>query len=167
MSVSDPRPDRAEKALAEVWACEMVYDGPLPEAPELNCAPLSEAIFEAYREMYNACFYPMRRALDIRPHCWYGEDARLEDVPPGVFVLMEDGELVGSVACRGGEVDDLIVSPSRRGRGYGEALLRWAMRRVRGEGHREIVLRVAEWNAAALRLYLRMGFAVTRRERVR
>ena len=159
--------ERHRKALPEIWVYEMCYDRELYEAPDIACEPLTGARFEEYMELYNECFYPMRKALDIKPYRWYSEKSQLAGRAQGIHLLIEDNRILGAVACYGNEIDDLIVRPSERGRGYGRRLLLWAMVHIRSKGNRKIVLRVAEWNHAARDLYKRMGFVDKMRKQVR
>ena len=155
------------RSSAEIWAYEMYFDGAIPLKADIDCVPLSENRFEEYLLLYNECFYPMRRSLDIRPYNWYSDISQIAERADDVFLLIENGRIEGSVACCGNEIDDLIVRHSERGRGYGKKLLLWAMDHIRKSGHREIVLHVAERNQAAVNMYRRAGFVIRKRERVR
>ena len=55
----------------------------------------------------------------------------------------------------------LVVDPAVRGRGVGEALVRWCIDRARGSGVRWLRLSTLGAMAAAGRLYLRLGFVRT------
>jgi ribosomal protein S18 acetylase RimI-like enzyme len=57
-----------------------------------------------------------------------------------------------------GEFRMLAVDPSARGRGLGEALVRWCVGRSRELGDRRMVLCTQKENATAHRLYTRLGF---------
>lgn len=149
-----------------IWAYEMAFDGELPGGPDIECVSFSRARFEEYRAIYNACFRPMRAALDIRPYDWYSDYAQMAPRAGNVFLHIEGGAIVGAVACIGSEIDDLIVAPNEQGKGHGRRLLAWAMHHIRAQGHREITLHVADWNRAAVKLYKDMGFAIKKRERI-
>ncbi len=56
-------------------------------------------------------------------------------------------------------LEDLFVSPAARRGGCGEALVRLAIERAAARGGRRIELDANEDNAAALRLYRRLGFS--------
>lgn len=75
-----------------------------------------------------------------------------------MYLLVESGDLVGSVALKGGEIDDLLVDRSHQGRGYGRQILLWALENVQGG---TATLHVAEWNKRAIELYKSVGFEVT------
>ena len=60
-----------------------------------------------------------------------------------------------------GKVHDLFVDPSFRGRGIGEALLREAVRRLVDRGAPRVLLDTAWSNAAARRLFERVGYRPT------
>ena len=75
--------------------------------------------------------------------------------------------MIGSVACYGNEIDDLIVKQSEQGKGYGKKLLLWALNHIRESNSDPITLHVAEWNEGALKLYENTGFKVKSKEKVR
>ena len=96
-----------------------------------------------------------------------------------VFVAEQDGAVIGSVfaalepiswkelreAC--GFIHDLVVDePGRRG-GVATALMEAAMEWLRGRGAPRVVLGTAERNAAAQRLFEKLGFRRTMIEMTR
>ena len=56
---------------------------------------------------------------------------------------------------------NIVVDPDLRGRGFGRGLLRAAEEHVLATGRTEIALNVFRWNAVALSLYTRSGYAIT------
>ena len=81
-----------------------------------------------------------------------------------VYLLIEDGELIGSVALKGNEIDDLLVEISHQGQGYGKQILLWAIGQMQ---KKEIILHVAEWNKRAINRYKKTGFEVTKTFEIR
>ncbi len=75
------------------------------------------------------------------------------------FFLLCAPEPVGIVSVTGSVIEDLYVLPSQQRRGYGTALLHYAMQ----ECEDRPVLWVLENNRRALRLYEREGFRPTGR----
>ncbi len=150
-----------------IWAYEMYYDKEIDTEPDICCMPFEEKYFEEYMCIYNECFYEMRSTLDIQPYNWYAQYSQMADKAENVFVLLEDNQMIGSVACYGNEIDDLIVKKSCQGRGYGKQLLLWAMKHIRQYSGAAITLHVAAWNKQAIRLYENAGFLVRKKERVR
>lgn len=57
-------------------------------------------------------------------------------------------------------INNVAVAPAYRGRGVGLALLRFVLRLAGGLGARRATLEVRRSNAAALKLYERLGFEV-------
>ena len=141
------------------FAYEMEYRHPTGEKSSVELIPYSSEYQEAYKQMYNACFYEMRKALDIRPYHYIQNDAFFETGMEEVFLLVKNGELIGSVRLHGNEIDDLIVSPSHQGLGYGRQILLWALEHIRSQ---RVLLRAAEWNKRAIRLYQETGFEIIR-----
>lgn len=134
--------------------------------PGITCVPMEEKYFPEYRAMYNACFYDIRYALGIQPYNVLESFEQLGDKLPDIRLLFDGGRLVGSVACYGHEIDDLVVHPAFRRRGYGRALLLWAMHNIRKSTSDPITLHVAEWNGGAVSLYKSMGFEITEIHRI-
>lgn len=91
----------------------------------------------------------------------------MADKSENVFLLLEANQVIGSVACYGNEIDDLIVKKSYQKKGYGRQLLLWAMNHIRQHDHSEITLHVAEWNKGALEIYKKVGFVVRKKDKVR
>lgn len=91
-----------------------------------------------------------------------------------LFVLVESGEIVGAVSVvepheldempfwqerdRVREIARVVVRPDRQGRGYAERMLSMLFEQFRGEGVRVVHILVAKKNAAASRLYEKLGF---------
>ena len=150
----------------EIIAYEMTYRNARVPASEIACIPFEARFFQEYRKLYNECFYEMRRALDIQPYCFLNAYTQIADKVPDIYLLMVQGEIIGSVACYGNEIDDLIVKPSFQHRGYGKQLLLWGMRHIRKKNDGPITLHVARWNQNALMLYKEVGFEVTMQIRV-
>lgn len=73
-----------------------------------------------------------------------------------VFMLL-DGRPVGIVSVTGNLIEDLYVDPACQSRGYGTALLKYAIRQCKGTP----TLWILENNLRAARLYRRMGFRET------
>jgi putative acetyltransferase len=87
------------------------------------------------------------------------------------FVAREQGEAVGTAACRRmagepatggqpyGEVKRMYVDPSRRGRRLGARLLDAVEGRLRRDGYRVALLETGRDQAEAVKLYERAGYA--------
>ena len=150
-----------------IVAYEMAYTSADVEESGIVCIPYEESRFQEYMGIYNACFYDMRKALDIQPYNCLADTGQIAGKQKDIFLLVNESEIIGSVACCGNEIDDLIVSQKYQRRGYGRQLLLWGMNHIRSYSHAPITLHVAEWNESALRLYREIGFEITRVERIR
>ena len=96
----------------------------------------SDVDYQEYKRIYNECFRDMRKALQIFPvDC-----------------------------CSSKEIDDLIVEKSFQKMGYGEALLQFAISCLQSNHVAPIVLRVADWNQRAIKIYLKNGFSIIKTE---
>lgn len=150
----------------EVIAYSMEYMGGEVKT-DINLGPFREEFFEEYKNIYNKCFYEMRKSLDIEPYYFYSSIEQLEDKKDKIFVLRESEELIGSVSIIDGEIDDLIVNSKYQGKGYGKKLLLYAINKMQGLKVEKITLHVAKWNEKALKLYENNGFKCVNIEKVR
>ena len=104
---------------------------------------------------------------------------QLEEPDVVVLVAERDGEVLGYtcagvegrdyMALRGpaGVLYDIVVDPTRRGRGVGRMLLDATLAALRARGAPRFVLTTAERNEAAQRLFARAGFRRTMVEMTR
>lgn len=81
-----------------------------------------------------------------------------------IYILEIDGELIGSVAIYGNEIDDLIVKKGSQRMGYGKVLLQFAVSCLQTNNISPIILHVADWNQGAIKLYLENGFSILKTE---
>ena len=138
--------------------------GPLSSELSLRCYEDSD--YPRYRRVYESCFHEMRAALGRFPVDCCADRGELLRKRNQIFILEDEGELAGSVAIFGNEVDDLIVAEQFQKKGYGTALLCFAVSRLQRACVSPIVLHVADWNQNALRLYLQNGFQIVHTEEV-
>ena len=150
----------------EIIAFEMQYADTCVPKSDIVCIPFEYQFFQEYMRIYNECFYEMRQALNIQPYNFLDAYEQIADKIPDIYLLTDQSEIIGSVACYGNEVDDLIVNPKFQRRGYGKQLLLWAMQHTRERSNDPITLHVAQWNHDALMLYKKVGFVVTKQIRV-
>ena len=130
----------------------------------IHCIPFEERFFEEYKNMYNESFREMRKCLDIKPYNFLSNYAQIKDKADDIFILVDNGGLVGSVACYGNEIDDLFVGKQFQGKGIGKQLLLWGMNYMRIKNNSSIHLHVAEWNKKAVMLYRSVGFTIVKTE---
>lgn len=150
----------------EIIAHTMEYQGG-GVSSDLPVSNYADEDYEEYKLIYDACFSEMRTALELFPvNCCSGREELLKKAKD-IFLLKVSGKMVGSVAVYGNEIDDLIVAKEFQGRGYGTALLRFAVARMQNAGIEPIQLHVADWNRNAMALYLKNGFQITKTETVR
>ena len=151
----------------EIWAYEMCYDKKEYEPVDIECIPFDTAYISEYKTLSNEAFFPIRKALDIKPYNWYSDDEAIIKKSDDIYLLIEDGKLIGSVAVYCNEIDDLFVNIKETNKGYGRMLLLWAGKHIREKNDLPITLHVAEWNKGALKLYENAGFIIKNKERVR
>ncbi len=139
--------------MKEVIAYEMSFDQTLEYQNDIFCVPFQEKYWNEYMKIYNECFYKMRKALEVEPLNFYYDYSQLKDKINDIFLYLQNGVIAGAVSCYGNELDDLIVEKSFQGQGIGQKLLLWGMNYV------------AEWNQSAVKLYLKNGFSIKKKEK--
>ena len=140
-------------------AFEMEYMYPVDEKTSIEMMPYLSKYQDEYRQIYNACYHEMREALQIEPFDYIQDDSFFDEGMEDVYILVDSDEIIGSVALKGGEIDDLIVNPKFQGRGYGRKILLWALENIHSA---KVILHVAEWNEKAVRLYKNAGFEIVK-----
>lgn len=153
--------------MMEIIAYEMQLNKDIIDPPNISCIPFQKPYFEEYKRIYNECFYEMRRALDIEPYHFLHDYKQIVDKVGDIYLLVDKEEIIGSVACYGNEIDDLIVSQKFRRQGYGKQLLLWAIQYIRERSNEPIILHVAAWNKGAIMMYEKCGFEIVKAEKVR
>ena len=141
------------------YAYEMTFTGPVTEKSGIVLVPYSKEYQEQYRKLYNGCYHGMREALGIKPFDFIQDDSFFAQGMENVYLLIEDGELIGSVALKGNEIDDLLVDIGYQGQGIGKQILLWALGNISAE---RVILHVAKWNQRAVNLYVKCGFEITK-----
>lgn len=150
----------------EIIAYEMHFSQEYADRPAISCIPFEERYFTEYKKLYNACYYDMRKSLDVKPYYFYQDFAQMKGREQDTFLFMQDRTIIGAVSCYGNEIDDLFVNPAFQGKGYGRQLLLWAIHHIREQNQNPVTLHVAEWNQRAISLYQKMGFTVVHKEKV-
>lgn len=145
---------------------EMIWNKDEIPGSKIDCIPFDKRFVGEYKDSYNAAFYPMREALDIRPYNWYSDESNILSKADDIYLLTDKDVLIGSVACYGNEIDDLFVCSKYRGKGIGKELLIWAMDHIRKKGHEEIIIHVADWNERAVQMYKDSGFVIVKTEQI-
>lgn len=152
--------------MMELIVYEMLYAGEKVEST-LKLTPYSDELYDNYQKIYNACFYKMRKALDIKPYNFYSSNEQLSDKKNNMFLFLQNEKLIGSVGCYGNEIDDLIVKKEFQGKGYGTQLLIWAINHIQNSNELPIKLNVAKWNENAVSLYEKNNFECINVKKVR
>ena len=152
--------------MKSFFAYEMQYVGKEPIIDTVQITPFCEKYYSQYECIYNRCFYEMRKALDVKPYNFYSNIEQIKDRMNNIFMLIHNETIIGSVGCYGAEIDDLIVNEQFQNKGYGKTLLLWAIHHIRTYTDEPITIHVAEWNQNAIKLYMKNGFVVTKKEKV-
>ena len=149
----------------DIVAYTMKYEGK-SICSELMPISFEEKYYNAYKEIYNDCFYEMRKALNLQPYNACASVEQLIAKKDNVFLLIVDGEVIGSVAMYGNEIDDLVVARKFQNQGYGKQLLKFAIALLQTRKADAITLGIAEWNQKAISLYKNNSFIISKIETV-
>ena len=83
---------------------------------------------------------------------------------PANPAVAEEGEVVAYIVYwqirDDVQINDVAVHPDHRGLGLGEAMMRYAIARVRAAGAGFVTLEVRQSNTAAVTLYKKLGFEI-------
>ncbi len=103
--------------------------------------------------------------------CYVEALRAIDGDPNNAFLVAEDGSgrvvgtfqltIVQHVAYRGGrvaQIENVLVSPEQRGRGIGEAMMRWAIDEARRRGCFRVQLTSNRRRTRAHAFYERLGF---------
>lgn len=151
----------------EIIAYEMQFSSKTVQESDINLESFSDDFYSEYEKIYNECFFDMRKSLNVEPYNFYSSIEQLDNKKQNIYILWEGNTLIGSVACYGNEIDDLIVNKAYQNKGIGRKLLLWAIEHIRSNNDEPIVLHVAKWNEKALKLYLDNGFEISKIEKIR
>lgn len=136
----------------------MEYVHPTDEKTSIKMVPYSAEYREQYTIRYNESFHEMREALHIEPYDFIRDDSFFETGMDVVYLLLEGDELIGGVALKNDEIDDLFVAPKYQGHGYGKQILLWALEHI---DTKHVILHVSAWNEKARSMYENTGFEIT------
>lgn len=110
-----------------------------------------EAYTAAWRESHrNVCTPEFLERRDCEGY--------LQAKMDSLYVILDE-EPVGIFCLKDGKIGDLYIHPSKQGRGYGTACLRFAVRKCP-----QLRLSVLSSNHNAIRLYENVGFRFTGRD---
>lgn len=98
----------------EIMVYEMKYVKDSIGENSISCITFEQKYFQQYMKIYNACFYEMRKSLDIKPYNFLSDYEQIREKSKDIFLLVSEEEIIGSVACYGSEIDDLILQILRK-----------------------------------------------------
>ncbi len=137
---------------------EMKYLNTVTECSAVSLVQYSSKYKDKYKKLYNDCYHEMRKALELEPIDYIQDESFFESGMENVYLLLNRDEIIGSVALKGTEIDDLLVDKRYQGNGYGRQLLLWALEHI---STNQPILHVISWNDRAVRLYKSTGFEIT------
>lgn len=150
----------------EIVVHTMTYSGDIISPPILQIKNYCDFDYQEYKSMYNECFFEMRTALKRFPVNCCPDREELKHRQNNIFILRENGILIGSVSIYDNEIDDLVVAKQFQCQGYGQALLQFAISYMQKRGVSPIFLHVADWNQKAIKMYQKNNFQIIKTETV-
>lgn len=153
--------------MKEIIVYEMLFNEKIKYSTDISCIPFQKKYWNEYMQIYNDCFYEMRKELEIEPINFYSDYSQMADKASNTYLCLKNGIIAGAVSCYENEIDDLIVNKTFQRQGLGQKLLLWGINHIKESGCDKIILHAAEWNQNAVRLYLKNGFIITKKEKVR
>ena len=180
---------RVEMALDASTLSERTFDDGLPEgyfwSPWSSVAvrAFASIIHRAFRDDLDGHIFPTYRQYDACEHLvlatatskmfapsssWLvGRDAPLSEENRALYQVGRPIEFCGAIMCvapskTSGNIHNVAVLPSDRGKGLGRALIARAVNQFIASGKRMITLEVTSENVAAVRLYSSFGFQSTK-----
>lgn len=98
-------------------------------------------------------YYPLGAVAFFKHH--HNDENILADIRAGiVYLLRDEGELVGTVTVKGNDINRLFVLPNCQHKGYGRFLLDFAENEIR-KNFDEIML---DASLPAKRIYIKRGY---------
>jgi ribosomal protein S18 acetylase RimI-like enzyme len=151
------------------WFSEEVMQYPGPRLPDagLVARPYTDADFETWTGTINQCFYPLRKANDIRPYIIFQHDQatreRLLNADSENLLFYDGDRLMGLGGIVGSEIDPVAVVAAERRKGYGRRIAAYCTNLILARGLSPVTLSVAQSNSAARQLYESVGFREVQR----
>lgn len=142
----------------------MRYEGE-PVVPDRHFLPYEDSMYDRAQGVISRALYPMRKRLNIQPFAIAPSEANRKEMAEHAedyYVYVEDQRIVAVGCAANGEISNLCVEETYRGRGIGKALVAYGMEKLRREGVDASTLWVMESNENARRLYEHMGFSTVR-----
>lgn len=126
----------------------------------MKIIPVTEETFSQAAEVYRTSWRESHKHVCTPEFLEHRDcDGYLRRQMTGLF-LLTDGEPAGVVRIHEGTLSDLYIHPRMQGKGYGKALLRFALKQ---EGN--LKLTVLSNNERAIGFYLHHGFRFTGNDR--
>lgn len=156
---------------AEPWYAyhHMFYSNQTCNKPEISEDVFDEVVtinskfYDTYIEERAKAFYSINKMIDSRP---YDERERKDDLMKWIqrnegkiWVFIKDGNFVGSIALFDGFFDEIFVCERYKGKGFGKAIVNWALLQCDNKGWNPSLC-VVTGNIPAKCLYEQCGFNI-------
>lgn len=142
----------------------MAYCGEALSVPNYKILQYEDKDYEACHKVISRAFHEMRLSVGIESTLnASSEEGRIAYKKNGdnIFVLHNNDQIVAVVLLDGNEIDQLAVCVDQHGKGYGRALVSYAVNHLLSKGEKKINLWVVKGNPA-MHLYQKIGFVPER-----
>jgi ribosomal protein S18 acetylase RimI-like enzyme len=117
--------------------------------------------YDQYTECRQECFYELRKTYDFKPYLIPKSEEdreRFLSDKDSIYLTLDNESLVACVTVKKGCIDNIMVSPTYQGKGYGKKVTQFAINKALSEGVQPIYLYYIEGNKKAVNLYKALGF---------
>lgn len=139
---------------------ELIYKGEKFPDVELEFCIYEDKFFERYVKVTQESYYDLHKNNDLKPYIVSKEiitKYKLNN-KQNVYLALQDEQIMVSVTIGDGTIENLMVSPSYQGRGYGKMALQFGINKLINQGYGEIRICYMEGNTIAEKLYTNLGF---------
>lgn len=156
----------------------MVYNGENLSVKACEIIQYEDKYYEINSKIYSEAFYNMRVLVGIEEKNSkineekkeLTEEEKLEiekqrkvtyNNKENIFLLKDEGEILGSITFTGNEIDAVAVDVMHQGKGYGKELVSFGVNKILERNNESVTLWAVEGNPAKY-LYEKLGFKTLR-----
>lgn len=139
---------------------ELLYTGESFPDSELEFCIYEDKYFERYVKVVQESYYELHKNNDLKPYIASKEiitKYKLNN-KKNVYLALQDEQIMVSVTIGDGTIENLMVSPSYQGKGYGKKALQFGINKLISQGYDTIRICYMEGNTPAEKLYTSLGF---------
>lgn len=138
----------------------MTYNGSKLAVDNDEIINYEDKYYHECQKVFSEAFHKMRLSVGLDSTLSLPSDEernQYKENAENIFLLRKNGEIVAAVRLEANEIDSLAVGVEHQHKGYGKALLSYAVNRLLDKGYTTVALWVVEGNSARF-LYEKVGF---------